>query len=99
LEAQPLAALSGREALPAGTPPAEAFKKLYYSHRASPLQKGLSLRPVQREALLIKSYGNSVLFKSNIKAVMQGERIRGYSIFFRKAASLMVASLIFAYYC
>jgi hypothetical protein len=34
----------GREVVMAGTPPSEAFKKLYYSHRASPLQKILSLR-------------------------------------------------------
>jgi hypothetical protein len=30
--------------------------------------------------LLIRSYGDSVLFKSNIKAAMQGERIKGYPI-------------------
>jgi hypothetical protein len=38
---------SGREAILAATLPAEAFKKLYYSHRASPLQKILSLRRVE----------------------------------------------------
>lgn len=34
----------GREVVLAGTSPSEAFKKIYYSHRASPLQKILSLR-------------------------------------------------------
>ncbi len=43
---------SGREAILASTPPAEAFKKLYYSHRASPLQKILSLRRVELLARL-----------------------------------------------
>jgi len=38
-----LAERRGREAILAGTPTAEAFKKLYYSHRASPLPKILSL--------------------------------------------------------
>jgi len=42
----------GREAVLAGTPPAEAFKKLYYSHRASPLQKILSLRRLELLARL-----------------------------------------------
>lgn len=42
----------GREAILAGTPPAEAFKKLYYSHRASPLQKILSLGRVELLARL-----------------------------------------------
>jgi predicted transcriptional regulator len=37
----------GREVVLAGTPPAEAFKKLYFSHRASPLHKILSLRRVE----------------------------------------------------
>jgi hypothetical protein len=36
----------GREVVLAGTPPAEAFKKLYFRHRASPLPKILSLRRV-----------------------------------------------------
>ena len=39
----------GGEILLAGTPPAEAFKRLYYSHRASPLPEILSGR---REELL-----------------------------------------------
>jgi DNA-binding transcriptional ArsR family regulator len=42
----------GREVVLAGTPPAEAFKKLYYSHRASPLQKILSLGRVELLARL-----------------------------------------------
>jgi predicted transcriptional regulator len=41
-----LAERSGREVVLAGTPPAEAFKKLYFSHRATPLPKILSLRRV-----------------------------------------------------
>jgi predicted transcriptional regulator len=41
-----LAERRGREVVLAGTPPAEAFKKLYFSHRASPLHKILSLRRV-----------------------------------------------------
>ncbi len=43
---------SGREVILAGTPPAEAFKKLFYSHRASPLQKILSLRRMELIARL-----------------------------------------------
>ena len=42
----------GREVILAGTPPAEAFKKLYFSHRASPLHKILSLRRVELLARL-----------------------------------------------
>lgn len=42
----------GREAMLAGTPPAEAFKRLYFSHRASPLHKLLSLRRVELIAKL-----------------------------------------------
>ncbi|MFZ2472148.1 MAG: hypothetical protein WAW52_09450 [Methanothrix sp.] len=42
----------GREVVLAGTPPAEAFKKLYFSHRASPLHKILSLRRVELLARL-----------------------------------------------
>jgi len=42
----------GREVILAGTPPAEAFKKLYYSHRASPLQEILSLRRMELLARL-----------------------------------------------
>ncbi len=38
---------AGGEIILAGTPPAEAFKKLYYSHRASPLQEILSGRRVE----------------------------------------------------
>jgi predicted transcriptional regulator len=38
---------AGGEILLAGTPPAEAFKRLYYSHRASPLQEILSGRRVE----------------------------------------------------
>lgn len=41
-----------REVALAGTPPAEAFKKLYFSHRASPLHKILSLRRVELLARL-----------------------------------------------
>ena len=41
-----LAERSGREVVLADTPPAEAFKRLYFSHRASPLHKILSLRRV-----------------------------------------------------
>jgi predicted transcriptional regulator len=37
----------GREASLAGTPPAEAFKRLYFSHRASPLHKVLYLGRVE----------------------------------------------------
>ncbi|MCX6675133.1 MAG: MarR family transcriptional regulator [Methanothrix sp.] len=37
----------GREATLAGTPPAEAFKRLYFSHRASPLHRVLSLGRVE----------------------------------------------------
>jgi predicted transcriptional regulator len=40
------------EVVLAGTPPAEAFKKLYYSHRASPLHKVLSLQRVELLARL-----------------------------------------------
>ncbi|MBN1234492.1 MAG: hypothetical protein JW999_00405 [Methanotrichaceae archaeon] len=42
----------GREVVLAGTLPAEAFKKLYFSHRASPLHKILSLRRVELLARL-----------------------------------------------
>jgi predicted transcriptional regulator len=42
-----LAERHGREASLAGTPPAEAFKRLYFSHRASPLHKILSLGRVE----------------------------------------------------
>ncbi len=42
-----LAERRGREVVLAGTPPAEAFKILYFSHRASPLQKVLSLRRIE----------------------------------------------------
>jgi hypothetical protein len=42
----------GREVVLAGTPPAEAFKRLYFSHRASPLHKILSLRRVELLARL-----------------------------------------------
>jgi hypothetical protein len=42
-----LAERRGREVVLAGTPPAEAFKRLYFSHRASPLHKILSLRRVE----------------------------------------------------
>ena len=52
LEEQGLIERRGREVILAGTPPAEAFKKLYYSHRASPLQKALSLRRVELLARL-----------------------------------------------
>jgi predicted transcriptional regulator len=38
---------AGGEILLAGTPPAEAFKRLYYSHRASPLPEILSGRRVE----------------------------------------------------
>jgi predicted transcriptional regulator len=38
---------AGGEILLAGTPPAEAFKRLYYSHRASPLPELLSGRRVE----------------------------------------------------
>lgn len=37
----------GREAILAGSSPAEAFKRLYFSHRASPLHKILSLHRVE----------------------------------------------------
>ncbi|MFA6372083.1 MAG: MarR family transcriptional regulator [Methanothrix sp.] len=42
----------GREVVMAGTPPAEAFKRLYFSLRASPLHKILSLRRVELLARL-----------------------------------------------
>ena len=42
----------GREAILAGTPPAEAFKLLYFTHRATPLHKILSLRRVELLARL-----------------------------------------------
>jgi predicted transcriptional regulator len=38
---------AGGEILLAGTPPSEAFKRLYYSHRATPLQDILSGRRVE----------------------------------------------------
>ena len=47
-----LAERSGREVVLAGTPPAEAFKRLYFSHRASPLHKILSLRRMELLARL-----------------------------------------------
>jgi predicted transcriptional regulator len=52
LEDQGLIERRGREIILADTPPAEAFKKLYYSHRASPLQKVLYLRRVELLAKL-----------------------------------------------
>lgn len=42
-----LAERRGREIVLAGTPPAEAFKKLYFSHRASPLHKILSQKRIE----------------------------------------------------
>jgi len=42
----------GREVVLASTLPAEAFKRLYFSHRASPLHKVLSLRRVELLARL-----------------------------------------------
>ena len=42
----------GREVILAGTTPAEAFKRLYYSHRASPLPTILSLQVVKLLARL-----------------------------------------------
>ncbi len=47
-----LAERSGREVVLAGTPPAEAFKKLYFSHRASLLHKILSLKRLELLARL-----------------------------------------------
>lgn len=47
-----LAERRGREVVLAGTPPAEALKKLYFSHRASPLHKILSLQRVELLARL-----------------------------------------------
>jgi len=47
-----LAERSGREVVLAGTPPAEAFKRLYFSHRASPMHKILSLRRMELLARL-----------------------------------------------
>jgi DNA-binding MarR family transcriptional regulator len=52
LEEKGLVERRGREVVLAGTPPAEAFKKLYYSHRASPLQKILSLQRMELLARL-----------------------------------------------
>lgn len=52
LEEQGLVERKGREVILADTPPAEAFKRLYYSHRASPLQKILSLRKMELLARL-----------------------------------------------
>ncbi len=52
LESQGLIERNGREAVLAATLPAEAFKRLYYSHRASPLYKILSLRRVELLARL-----------------------------------------------
>jgi predicted transcriptional regulator len=46
---------AGGEILLAGTPPAEAFKRLYYSHRASPLPEILSGRRVELLSRLGKS--------------------------------------------
>lgn len=47
-----LAERRGREVVLAGTLPADAFKKLYFSHRASPLHKILSLKRVELLARL-----------------------------------------------
>jgi predicted transcriptional regulator len=47
-----LAERRGREVILAGTSSAEAFKKLYFSHRASPLHKILSLRRMELIARL-----------------------------------------------
>jgi predicted transcriptional regulator len=47
-----LAERKGREVVLASTPPSEAFKKLYFSHRASPLHKILSLRRMELLARL-----------------------------------------------
>ena len=52
LEDQGLVERRGREVILASTSPAETFKKLYYSHRASPLQEILSLRRVELLAKL-----------------------------------------------
>ena len=48
----------GREVVLAGTPPAEAFKRLYFSHRASPLHKPLSLRRMELIAKLNQPPGD-----------------------------------------
>ena len=47
-----LAERRGREVVLAGAPPAEAFKRLYFSHRASPLHKILSLKRMELLARL-----------------------------------------------
>ena len=46
---------AGGEILLAGTPPAEAFKRIYYSHRASPLQEILSGRRVELLSRLVQN--------------------------------------------
>ncbi|MDD2754447.1 MAG: hypothetical protein PHS80_02850 [Methanothrix sp.] len=53
-----LAERRGREVVLAGTPPADAFKKLYFRHRASPLHKILSLKRVELLARLDRTPKN-----------------------------------------
>ena len=62
-----LAERSGREVVLAGTPPAEAFKKLNFSHRASPLHKILSLRRVELLARLDRT-------PRSLEALASGDR-------------------------
>ncbi|HPT36648.1 MAG TPA: hypothetical protein PLZ44_00010 [Methanothrix sp.] len=71
-----LAERRGREVVLAGTPPAEAFKKLYFSHRASPLHKILSLRRVELLARLDRTPKN--LETLALETGIPGDTLYGY---------------------
>lgn len=71
-----LAERRGREVVLAGTPPAEAFKKLYFSHRASPLHKILSLRRMELLARLDRTPKS--LETLAVETSIPGDTLYGY---------------------
>lgn len=71
-----LAERRGREAILASTSPAEAFKSLYYSHRASPLHKILSLR--RMELLANLDHAPRSLEVLAVETGMSGDTLYGY---------------------
>jgi predicted transcriptional regulator len=78
---------AGGEIILAGTSPAEAFKKLYFSHRASPLQQILSGRRVE---LLSRLNGG----QKNLRALAEETGISSDTIYYylQDSISLGIAS-------
>ncbi len=75
---------AGGEIVLAVTPPAEAFKRLYYSHRASPLQEILSGRRVELLSRLGQSpkslealAAETGIFSDTVYYYLQGLRLLG----------------------